>query len=78
VLHLSAAAWVSVRDQAGHRLVYENLPAGTEQTYLGQAPFSVVLGNAPAAKLEFNGQAFDIPKAKAGTVAKFTLKAANH
>lgn len=72
-LHLSASAWVSVRDQTGRRLVYENLPAGTDRTYSGQAPFAVVLGNSPATKVEFNGQPYEQPKAKAGTVARFTL-----
>jgi len=72
-LRLSASAWVSVRDQTGRRLVYENLPAGTERTYSGQAPFAVVLGNSPATKVEFNGQPYEPPKAKAGTVARFTL-----
>lgn len=72
-LHLSAAAWVSVRDQTGHRLVYENLPAGTERVYSGVAPFAVVLGNAPATKVEFNGQPYEPAKAKAGTVARFML-----
>jgi cytoskeleton protein RodZ len=72
-LHLSAGAWVSVRDQTGRRLVYQNLPAGTEQTYAGQAPFNVVLGNAPATRVEFNGQPYEPPKPKAGTVARFTL-----
>lgn len=72
-LRLSASGWVSVRDQAGQRLVYENLPAGTERTYAGQAPFTVVLGNAPAVKIDFNGQPYELPKIKAGTVARFKL-----
>lgn len=72
-IRLSASAWVSIRDQSGRRLVYENLPAGTDRRYAGQAPFAVVLGNAPAATVEFNGQAFDLPKGKGGTVVRFTL-----
>ncbi len=73
VLHLSAGAWVSIRDQNGRRLVYENLPAGTDRAYAGQAPFAVVLGNSPATKIEFNGQPYEQPKSKAGTVARFRL-----
>lgn len=72
-IRLSASAWVSIRDQGGHRLAYENLPAGADRRYAGQAPFAVVLGNAPAATIEFNGQAFEPPKGKGGTVARFTL-----
>jgi cytoskeleton protein RodZ len=73
-IRLSAGGWVSIRDQTGRRLAYENLPAGTERIYAGQAPFAVVLGNAPATRVEFNGQPFEPPKVKAGTVARFTLK----
>lgn len=72
-IRLAASGWVSIRDQAGRRLVYENLPAGTDRIYAGQAPFTVVLGNSPATQIEFNGQPFTQPKAKAGTVARFTL-----
>lgn len=74
-IRLSASAWVSIRDRTGRRLVYENLPAGSERTYAGQAPFAVVLGNAPAAQVQFNGQPYELPKPKAGTVARFTLGA---
>jgi len=72
-VHLSAKAWVGIRDHAGHRLVYEKIPAGTDRSFSGQAPFLVVLGNSPATKIEFNGKPFTPPKSKAGTVAKFTL-----
>ncbi|MFM8330930.1 MAG: helix-turn-helix domain-containing protein [Candidatus Methylumidiphilus sp.] len=73
ILRLSSSGWVSIRDQAGRRLVYENLPADAERALQGQAPFAVVLGNAQATQIEFNGQPFDIPKVKAGTVARFKL-----
>jgi cytoskeleton protein RodZ len=72
-IRLSASGWVSISDQSGHRLVYENLPAGAERRLAGQAPFAVVLGNSPATQIEFNGQPFTQPKSKAGTVARFKL-----
>jgi cytoskeleton protein RodZ len=73
LLRLSASGWVSIRDHDGKRLVYETLPADTERNLQGQAPFVVVLGNAPATQIEFNGQPYSLPQVKAGTVARFTL-----
>ena len=72
-IRLSATAWVSIRDPSGRRLVHESIPAGTERTYQGQAPFTVVLGNSPATQIVFNGQPYAPPKPKGGTVARFTL-----
>lgn len=76
-IHLSASAWVSVRDQTGKRLVHEKLPAGAERSFQGHAPFAVVLGNSPATKIELNGQPYAPPKPKAGTVARFSLGGLN-
>lgn len=73
LLRLSASGWVSIRDHDGKRLLYETVPAASERRVEGQAPFTVVLGNAPATQLEFNGQPYPLPSAKTGTVARFTL-----
>jgi len=72
-VQVSADAWVAIRDHAGHRLAYEIMPAGTDRTFLGQAPFAVVLGNSPATRIEFNGQPFEQPKPRAGIVARFRV-----
>lgn len=72
-VQVSADAWVAIRDHAGHRLAYEIMPAGTDRSFLGQAPFALVLGNSPATRLEFNGQPFEQPKPRAGIVARFRV-----
>ena len=72
-VHLSAAAWVGLRDQKGQRLAYKKMPAGTDLTFSGQAPFYMVLGNVSATKVELNGNPITPPKTKAGAVARFTL-----
>ena len=72
-VHLSAAAWVGLRDQKGQRLAYKKMPAGTDLTFSGQAPFYMVLGNASATKVELNGNPITPPKTKPGAVARFTL-----
>jgi cytoskeleton protein RodZ len=76
-IHLAAAAWVGIRDHAGRRLIYEKVPAGTDYSFTGQAPFLVVLGNPAATKIEFNGKPFTPPKSKAGAVARFTIGPSN-
>jgi len=72
-VYMSADAWVAIRDHTGHRLAYETMPAGTNRTFYGQAPFAVVLGNSPATRLELNGQPFEQPKPRTGTVARFKV-----
>jgi cytoskeleton protein RodZ len=76
-IHLATTAWVGIRDHTGRRLVYKKIPAGTDYSFSGQAPFLVVLGNPPATKIEFNGKPFTPPKSKAGAVARFTIGQSN-
>ena len=66
-------AWVSIRDQVGQRIAYETLPRGAERVFSGAAPFSVVLGNSPATKIELNGKPFDHSRFNRGTSARFKL-----
>jgi cytoskeleton protein RodZ len=76
-IHLATTAWVGIRDHAGRRLVHKKIPAGTDSSFSGQAPFLVVLGNPTATKIEFNGKPFTPPKSKAGAVARFTIGQSN-
>jgi cytoskeleton protein RodZ len=68
------AAWISVHDQKGHRLIFETLPAGASRTAEGVAPFAVILGNARATTVSFNGQAVDPSPYIVGTRARFKLE----
>jgi len=72
-VHLSARAWVGIRDHTGRRLVYKRLPAGTDISLSGQAPFLVVLGNTSATKIQFNGKPYPLPNSKAGATARLTV-----
>lgn len=72
-VHVSADTWVAIRDHNGNRLAYETIPAGGSRSYSGQAPFTVVLGNSPATRLEFNDQVFEQPKPRSGTVVRFQV-----
>ena len=54
-LAFSAPSWVEVSDVDGRRLLHGLIEAGGRRTLTGTAPLLVVLGNAPAVTLQFNG-----------------------
>lgn len=47
--------WLEVRDNAGRRLFSNSKAAGESLRLLGEAPFSVRLGNVHAVEIKFNG-----------------------
>ncbi len=71
--HVTTDSWLEVADRSGDRIYMDFIHGGESLTLTGQAPFSVVLGYAIGASLEFNGQPFDpAPYTRAG-VARFSL-----
>lgn len=48
--------WVEIKDGQGTRLYGELGRAGTSLELVGQAPFRILLGNAPGVTLQFNGE----------------------
>ena len=54
-LAFSAPSWVEVSDVDGRRLLHGLIEAGGRRTLTGTTPLLVVLGNAPAVTLQFNG-----------------------
>jgi len=54
-LAFSAPSWVEVSDVEGRHLLHGLIEAGGTRTLAGSAPLLVVLGNAPAVTLRFNG-----------------------
>ena len=55
-------SWIEVRDANNARLFYNMLPKGGSKTFLGQAPFSVSLGNAKTTRLIINDLEVDMVK----------------
>ena len=55
-LTFSAASWVEVADASGRHLLQGLIDGGSSRILSGSAPLRVVLGNAPAVALRFNGQ----------------------
>lgn len=77
VLEFSDACWVEVEDADGRRLVYDLLGPDDRRTLRGPAPFSIRLGNAPAAQLSLNGEPVErsVYLPDRGSVSRFTLEA---
>ncbi len=72
-LRFEADSWVEINDANGKRLFYAIGKAGEAKSLKGPAPFDVVLGQAPAVKIEYNGVPFDQKPYTRGEVATFTL-----
>lgn len=72
-LALSAECWVDVVDATGKRLVFGSRKSGEQLNVRGVAPIKVLLGNAAAATLSFNGESIDLSGYPAGRVARLTL-----
>ncbi|OWY37770.1 XRE family transcriptional regulator [Xenophilus sp. AP218F] len=68
------AAWVSIQDANGRKLVYATMQPGERKDVVGVAPFKVVVGNASQVDLSLNGKAVDFSDKIRGTTAKIELK----
>ncbi|OGT84504.1 MAG: hypothetical protein A3H91_12785 [Gammaproteobacteria bacterium RIFCSPLOWO2_02_FULL_61_13] len=73
IFRVTSDSWLEVTDRSGDRIYMDFIHGGESLTLNGQAPFSVLLGYAIGASLEFNGRPFDpAPFTRAG-VARFSL-----
>lgn len=59
---VSADTWTDVKDTNNYQLVYDLLRAGESVELLGEAPFSVFLGNGNGVEIRFNDEAVDISR----------------
>lgn len=55
-----AESWLEVSDSRGDVLVTELQAAGSKLKLVGQAPFDVKLGNAPAVEIQLNSKKIDV------------------
>ena len=67
-------SWVEVRDRRNRLLLAQLHPAGTEYHVQGKAPLSLVVGNARAVRLTYNGAPVDLAPHTRVDVARVTLK----
>jgi len=78
VLSFNDDCWVEVRDASGERLVRSILNANTVNRFVGEAPFSLTLGNAAAVtSITLNGKTVEesVYAPTRGSVSRFTLEA---
>ena len=66
--------WTEITDATGRRLYFDLGPAGRAINLSGEAPFSVLFGDADNVTLVVNGEAFDIPaSSRRGRTARLTI-----
>lgn len=58
-ISFSEESWVEVTDAAGNKLLAKLQPAGSTVELEGQAPFSLMLGNAAATTVSYAGEVVD-------------------
>ncbi len=69
----SVDAWIQIVDAQGHRFS-KLVRAGTLETFSGDPPFQLVVGNAAYVKLTYNGQIIDLTPYIGEKVARLTLE----
>jgi cytoskeleton protein RodZ len=67
-------SWVEIKDADG-RVVFSQLnPPGSRRNVVGEAPFSIVIGNATGVKLRYNNTDVDLAPFTRTDVARLTLE----
>lgn len=73
VLTFSEDSWVQVYDANRVRKLLGIMKADTQRTVMGEAPFSVTLGNSEGVEVTINGERFDQGPHVRGNVARFEI-----
>lgn len=66
-------SWVEIEDGRGQRLFMDLARAGQTRIVEGQPPFEILLGNAAAVSLKYNGEVYQHAGQNRNGVARFTL-----
>lgn len=73
-LEFKADSWIAVRDADGKRLAWETVKAGSSRHLRGIPPIKVVLGNALAVRVTYQGELFDPTPYTSGRIARFIVE----
>ncbi len=73
VLSFDQEAWVQVKDASGKALLSQLSPAGTRKVIEGEAPFSLVIGNAQHVRVTYDEKPIDLTPYIKVEVARLTL-----
>jgi cytoskeleton protein RodZ len=72
-IEFDGEAWVEIKDKDGKTLMSQLNPGGTRRAVTGALPLSLVIGNAAAVRVSYNGNAVDLTPYIRVEVARLTL-----
>ena len=73
-LVVHADTWADIKDANSYQLVYDLLRADEKVELMGQAPFSVFLGNGHGVEIMFNGEEIDVaPRVRDDNTARLKI-----
>jgi cytoskeleton protein RodZ len=72
-LSVSADSWVEINDIRGERLEMDLLRGGSLQHYVGEPPFSLLLGRSSAIELLLDGEPVQLESGKDGDARRMTV-----
>ena len=67
-------SWVEVVDASGKTVLDKTFKSGDAEEVTGRAPFVVVIGNAQATRMAYNGKEFDLTPHTRASVARVNVK----
>jgi cytoskeleton protein RodZ len=73
-MHFSQQTWVSVLDRDNKEVVNKNKPAGSDEIVEATPPLKLIIGNAAATNLTYNGKSVDLGPHSKLNVARLTLE----
>ena len=73
-LTFSDKSWVKIVDANGKIVLDRTFKGGDAEEVNGRAPFSIVVGNAKATRLAYNGKEIDLTPHTRAAVARLTVK----
>ena len=72
-LKFDKESWIEIRGRGGKLLASQLNPGGSEQTFEGKPPFSLIIGNAQHVRLSYDDKPVDLVPHVKVEVARFTL-----
>jgi cytoskeleton protein RodZ len=72
-IEFDSESWVEIKDKDGKTLMSQLNPGGTKRTVAGALPLSLVIGNAAAVRVSYNGNPVDLTPYIRVEVARLTL-----
>ncbi|MGB7540779.1 MAG: helix-turn-helix domain-containing protein [Burkholderiales bacterium] len=72
-IEFDSESWVEIKDKDGNVLMSQLNPGGTKRVVEGRPPLSLVIGNAGAVRVSYNGNPVDLTPHIRVEVARLTL-----